>query len=153
MAGIFAKGTQLRYRTTPGSGAFDVIIANFKSTTGPTMRNEIFDTTTHNSSGVFREKTAGLVDAGDLSFAINFDPADASHSAAAGLLNMFSQRIENQYQIEFPNMGAVGAPGNSYWEFSAFVTQFEVSTPIDNVLEASISLTISDEPDFTQTVV
>ena len=72
---------------------------------------------------------------------IVYDPNNATHkNAALGLLNDLTSRTSVAYSIVFPTTPAVT------WSFTAFVTGFEPSAPVDGGLTASVSLKITGKP-------
>ena len=50
---------------------------------GPSLAQEVVDVTSHSSPGAFRQKVGGLLDAGEISFDINFGPTEPTHREAA----------------------------------------------------------------------
>ena len=131
MAGLAAAGTLLKMGSTP------VTIAQVYDISGPSMSADTEDVTTHDSSGLpWREKVATLIDAGDVQLSLYFDPDGATHKdATGGLLDIFSSRTLEPFEIAFPDTTDVA--------FTAYVTQFQPKAPIDGVLTADVTLTIS----------
>lgn len=143
MAGLFAKGTGLYV----GNGASPEVftkIANVKSISGPNYSVTVVDTTTHSTVGNFREKAAVLVDAGKVSFGVNFDPSDATLAPATGLFNDMSNLTERHFQLRFPPSDVL----NTRMNFSAFVTSHPFNFPVDNVIEGTVEFDITGEPTF-----
>lgn len=141
MAGLFAKGTGLFV----GNGASPEVftkIANVKSISGPAYNVTVVDVTTHSTAGNFREKAAVLVDAGKVSFGVNFDPSDATLAPATGLFNDMSNLTERNFQLRFPPSDASKTRCN----FSGFVVGHPFNFPVDNVIEGTIELDITGEP-------
>lgn len=137
MAGLFAKGTGL-YVGVSGSPLSFVKIANVKSITGPGYNVTVIDTTTHSTTGNFREKAAVLVDAGKLTFMVNFDPADPTLAPATGLIHHLENLTEKAFQVRFPSSDSTHARMNCI----GFVTDHSFTFPVDNVIDASISIDI-----------
>jgi predicted secreted protein len=138
---ISAYGTLLQRETFFGSGVY-VTVAEVKSMTGPGMKADVLDVTTHSSaaSGAWREKRASLLDPGEVSFPINLVPASAGHKA---LIADFVGRILTNYKIVFPD------PGLTAWLFpNCFLTNFSMKAEVDGVLEADLTLTLSGAPTF-----
>lgn len=136
---LAAYGTLIkRETTTPGTFA---TIAEVKSISGPNMSSDVIDVTTHSSaaSGAWREKIASLIDAGELSFDINFIPSAQGHK---DLRTDFTSRVKRNFQIVFPDAGP------TTWDIQGIVTSFEMEAPTDDVLSASITITITAAPDF-----
>ena len=139
-AAIPAYGTLLKRETSFGSGTF-VTVAEVKSMSGPTMKGDVIDVTTHSSaaSGAWREKIASLLDPGEVSFSINLVPASAGHKA---LLTDFTGRVKTNYKFVFPD------PGLTEWAFTGYTTQFSAKAETDGVLEADMTVTLTGAPTF-----
>ena len=143
MAGLFAKGTRL----LKGDGASPenfTAIANVKSISGPGFKVTVIDTTTHSTVGNYREKAPVLVDAGTLTFMVNYDPNDATLAPATGLINDLSELTTSNWQLQFPPSDSL----NTQMEFSGFVTGHPFTFPVDNVIEGNIEITIDGKPEF-----
>ena len=82
----------------PGKAGFGMVVSfgtATGTTTAATLTNvtgvsgldsevEVIDVTSHDSSGRYREKVASFIDAGQLTFDVNFDPNSATHRATTG---------------------------------------------------------------------
>lgn len=136
---ISANGTLLQI----GDGATPTeaftTIAEVKTIGGPTLSARMQEVI-HHSGGGWVDKLAILLDAGDVSFEINFIPTDATHSYAAGLLKDFYNKTRRNFKLIFPDAGT------TTWQFAAFVSEFESNAPSDNVLTASVTLTVTGVP-------
>ncbi len=144
MAGLFAKGTRL----LKGDGASPenfTAIGNVKSINGPGFKVTVIDTTTHSTVGNYREKAAVLVDAGALTFMVNYDPSDATLAPSTGLINDLSELTESNWQLQFP----LSDTSNTQMEFRGFVTGHSFTFPVDNVIDANIEITLDGKPEFT----
>jgi len=116
-------------------------IAEVKSISGPSMSTDVLDVTTHSSavSGAGREKIASLIDWGEISFDLNFIPTNSQHKQ---LLADLQARGKHNWKLVFPDVGA------TEWAFEGIVTSFENDMPVDDVLGASITITITTKPTF-----
>jgi hypothetical protein len=92
---IQSFGTFLK--TDDGAGNFTTI-AEVMNINGLQMSAKVDDTTTHSTGVPWRTKIATLLDAGTITFDINFIPTEATHSFSAGLL----QPDEAQFQTGVP---------------------------------------------------
>lgn len=117
-------------------------VAQVRSITGPGISANVVDITTHSATDPWRTKITTLLDAGDVSFEISFIPTDATHDHTSGLLLDFENRTLRNWQMVFPDSGA------TTWAFQAYVSKFSVTAPVDGVLTAAISLTITGKPTF-----
>ena len=123
-----------------GDGAVPEVfttIAEVKSLSGPGLTLETIDVTHHQSTGGWREFIGGLLDGGEVTFDVNFIPSNQTQD---NLWTDLQNRTLRNFELEFPD------PGSTTWSFSALVTGFEESAPIDDVLGASVTLKISGQP-------
>lgn len=132
-------GTLLKLGDGAGSETFTTI-AEVKDITGPGLSAEVADITHHTSPGAWREKLATLLDAGELTFDVNFLPVDATQGNATGLISLMKNRTKRNYQLVFTNSGA------TTWTLPAYVTGFEPSASLDEGLSASVTLTLAGQP-------
>lgn len=140
MAGRFAKGTKL-YMGDDDSPENFVLVAHVKSITGPGYNVTIIDTTTHDTVGNFREKAAVLIDAGQLTFNLNFNPDETTHdpTTANSMLGVLQNLQERYWELRL----ATGSnPGAEKMSFRGYVTSHSMNFPVDNVQEASITVEI-----------
>jgi len=133
---ISAKGTLLKRDGTT--------IAEVKDISGPSLSAEVADVTSHDSANGWREKIKTLLDAGEVTFDINFVPTGASHKDSDGGLlydlKTLTSAGTQTWSVVFPD----GL--STTWSFSAFVSGFDPSMPVDGPAEASITLTVTGEP-------
>lgn len=122
-----------------GSPESFATIAEVKDISGPSMELATEDVTSHSSTNGWREFIATLLDAGEVSFDINFVPTATTHSYSAGLLKDYANKTKRNFQIVFSG-------GSPTWTFSAFVTGFEPSMPVEGANTASITLKITGQP-------
>lgn len=139
-AAIPAYGTLLKRETSPGSGVY-ATVAEVKSMSGPSMKGDVIDVTTHSSAaaGAWREKISSLLDPGEVTFALNLVPASAGHKS---LLADFTGRVKTAFKFVFPDIGA------TEWLFSGYITNFGAKATVDGVLEADMTVTLTGAPTF-----
>ncbi len=131
MAKYAAYGTQL-YRGTSGAGTPYV---NIMSISGPGITLDTEDVTSHDSTSAWEEVVATILRSGEVSFEIAYDPATATHkNAGNGLLADLIARTATTFTLVFSDTAT------TEWAFSAFVTAFEPSMPVDGALTASVTL-------------
>lgn len=136
---ISAFGTLLQIGDG-GSPENFTTIAEVANISGPGLSLDAIDVTHHSSTGGWREFVGGLLDGGVVSLDINYDPTDGTHDASTGLIADMVARTVRNFQLVFPDTA------NTTWSFSALVTGFEPSEPVDNKLAASVTLKISGQP-------
>jgi predicted secreted protein len=137
MTNYSAFGTLLQI--DDGMGSFTTI-GQVVNITGPGLSQDRIDVTTHSSPGGWREKVGGILDGGEVTFEINYDPADATHNATTGLIDDLQNRILRNFKLVFPDTA------NTEWLFSALVGEFEPAAPHDGKLTGSVTLDISGPP-------
>lgn len=137
---IFGINTQLQLGDG-GAPEIFTTIAEVKTIAGPTFTNDIIDITNHDSLNGVREFLAGLTDPGDLTFGLNFQPNEATHSAATGTLSLLVSKARRNYRIVFPSAVAT-------WQLRGVITGHPVNFPIDDVLSADVTLKVTGIPDF-----
>jgi hypothetical protein len=137
MAGLFAKGTTLWVGTADSPSSFGQI-GKVKSISGPNFSVTTIDTTTHDTVGNFREFAAVLCEAGEITFTVNYDPSDATHAPATGLYSYMQALTEKAFQLRFPASDALATRMN----FNGFITGHPMQFPVDNVIEATITVKI-----------
>lgn len=128
---ISGRGTELR-RWNSSSGAWEKL-AQVKSITGPGMSRETLDTTTLDTTGGYRTFIAGLRDAGEISFAMNWyrDGYDLMKAD-------FESDVEANYEIVLPD------DEKTTLEFAGLVTAIPMTIP-EGVVEANVTIKISGE--------
>lgn len=136
MAGLNAFGTQLE-RSDMGEIPVFTAIANVTGFKGPKMKRDTSDTTAHDSPNHYREFIGTLIDAGEITCDINYDPAD--HDA---LIEDFEDTAARDYKLTYPLAA-------SEWALKAFLTGFEPEAPVDDKLAATITLKVTGKPDIT----
>jgi len=137
MAKYAAFGTTL-YRGTSGGGTPYV---NVMSISGPALSLDTEDVTSHDSTGAWEEVVGTILRSGECTLDIAYDPANATHkNAAGGLLADLAARTSTTFTLVFPDSGS------TEWVFTALVTGFEPSAPVDGALTASVTLKPSGQP-------
>lgn len=109
-------------------------VAQVRSISGGSLSLDTVDVTTHDSAGGWREFVATLIDAGEVSVEIVFDPDNATHTS---LRTDLVARTATTYSITFTDTTP------AVWTFSAFVTAFEPSAAVDGELSATVTLKIT----------
>jgi predicted secreted protein len=99
-------------------------IAEVLDIDGPSQALEQIEVTSHSSAG-WREYIAGLRDGGEVSFPVNFVPADQDDLRA-----LFDDGTTGSFKIVYPN---------------AIVTDWSTKSPVDGAVTDEIKLKISGE--------
>jgi len=136
---ISAFGTLLKI----GDGATPenfTTIAEVTNIGGPALSLDPIEITSHSSTGGWKEFIGGLLDAGEVSFDINYEPTEATHDASTGLIADMVARTLRNFQLVFPDAGS------TTWSFAALVTSFEPSEPVGDKLAAGVTLKVTGQP-------
>jgi len=133
MAKYDAYGTEL-YRGTSSGDAYGQVV----SLTGPGLSADVIDVTAHDSTSAWEEAVVGVLRSGEITMDIVWDPADAFYkNAGTGLLADFVARASITLTLVFSDSAT------TEWTFSAFVTGFEPSAPVDGFLGASVTFKLT----------
>lgn len=137
--GTSGFGTLLQIGDGGGTEVF-TSIAEVKSITGPNLSLETIDATHMTSPSGHREVLPSFKNSGEVGFDVNFLPGVGTQQS---LFTDWTNRTLRNFKLVFPDAGSTS------WKFSAYVTALSISAPLDDVLGASITLTISGAVDFT----
>ncbi len=132
---VSSHGTLLKL----GDGAEPEVfttIAEVKDISGPAMNLNMEDATSHDSQG-WREEIATLLEAGDISFDINY----TAHTTQEALQTAQYARERLNFQMVFPLTPTVTK------EFAGYVTAFEFSAAVEGILTASVTIRVSGAVD------
>ena len=132
MAGKTSQGTLLQRESSLGSASFTTI-ANCKSWSGPSTENAEIDVTSLTSTG--KEFIPGLIDYGDLTLELLFDPNNATHQ------QLFTDAEASPPTVTGWRIQFVTPTINFYW--SAFVKSFSISGEVDGAITGSLTLRLS----------
>lgn len=139
MSKYAAFGAKLQYETaTPGTYAD---IAGVRDIGGPAFSGDTVDVTTHDSPDRFREFLKTLMDAGEVSFDLVWDPEDAA--GQKHLLDQMVVATSANYRIVF------NTAADKKWGFVAFVTGFEPNNPVEGEISASVKMKVTGKPTLT----
>ena len=136
---ISAFGTLLKIGDGGAPESFTTI-AEVKDIGGPKLKSNTAEVTNHSSTDGWLEKIGTILEAGQVTFKINFVPTATTHSFSTGLIKDFVARTKRNFKLVFPDTGA------TTWSFTAIVTGFEPSEPVNGPLEADVTLDITGKP-------
>ena len=113
-------------------------IAKIKDIGGPGFNRGTHDASTQTTD--WGEIVPGIKMGGQVTFDINLIPTEGTHDQTTGLLKDFIDGIKRNFQLVFPD------PGNTVWQFAAYVLNFEPDAPVDGLLTASLTVEITGDP-------
>lgn len=118
-----------------------VTVAYVTNISGPGLSLDTEDVTSHDSTEAWEEVVATILRSGEITIDLEYDPNHATHkNASGGLLYDMTTRTSTTFSIVFPSSPTVT------WSFTAFVTGFEPSAPVDGALTASVTMKITGKP-------
>lgn len=141
-----SAGTQTAVAMTTTGAVFGEI-AEVISINGMSLKLDTVDVTTHQSPGGWKEYIGVSKDAGEISFEINYVPADATHDDTTGLIWDIDNRVIRSFHLVFPDNAADAS--KTCWKFSGLVTSFAPTAPHDGKLSAAVSVKVSGVPILT----
>ena len=130
-------GYGVTLETTTSTGVLS--IAYIRSISGPNADINDVETTTLDSTGGFRTFIAGLIDGGEVTAELIYDPSVESHKT---LGTRFKARTLATYTITDPSTTAGSA-------FSAYVKSMGREIPLDDVITCSVGFKVSGNPGYT----
>ena len=115
--------------------------ANVKSISGPSLKLDTVDVTSHDQTTAWEEVIGTILRSGEVTMELVYDPANATHKyAAGGLLYDLAARTAIEFTLVFSDVAT------TTWTFSAFVTGFEPSAPVDGALTATVTFKLTGAP-------
>ena len=129
--------------TSDGSGIVTALtdIAQISSLSGPNLQASTIDVTTHDSVNATREFVSGLIDAGEFTVGLVFDPNVVTHIA---LWNDLVARTSASFALHFPTLLGVS------WGFEGFVTGFgPIEAQPDGAVTTTATIKLSGAPNVT----
>ena len=139
MAAISSFGTLLKIGDGAGTEVFTTI-AQVMDINGPGLSQGTQEVTPQTAANRARVHIATLLDGGEVTFDINYEPAGATHDQTTGLIKDMTDGTLRNFQTIFPDAAT------TTWSFAAFITGFEPTAPVDGALTASVTLKISGLP-------
>jgi predicted secreted protein len=128
--GYLAFGTTLSWNSQA--------LAEVVNLTGPSMKADAKEMTSHDSTGGFREYLSGLKDGGEITLDLNFVPGDTNGIIA--LVADYKAGTARTAVITGPTAAAFT------WTATAIVTSVEPSFPFDDKLGISVTLKLTGVP-------
>lgn len=125
------------------------IIAGVGDIDGPNRSINVTERLTHSTGSAYKGKDPGMIDAGQLQFPVNYDPANESHGDVEvyGLGYLFKNRVKRTWWI-------VSAPNDDgtrdVRSFRGFVSEMGESHPVEGRDMVDVTVEI-DGPITTET--
>lgn len=125
------------YREGATSGTFEEI-AQVASITPPQPERETVEVDELDPPGEVRKKLVGLIDPGEVTVTLNFDPENQGHLA-----------LEQDFRDGQPRQYRIKLPSGYGWTFTGIVTAYspqEISA--GDVVQAEVTLTLTGVYEF-----
>lgn len=132
--GILAAATVTNLSGGAAGTEIFTTIAEITNISGPQNTLELIDATHMESPDAFREYIPSLLDGGEISFDLNYLPADANQ---LGLRDDLLARTRRNFHIVWTDTGGTTDL------FSGYVTDFTPSAQIDDKLSASCTIKVT----------
>lgn len=130
MAFTPGKGTTISVTTANSTAGGYTAIAQVTSITPPAMAQGEVEVT--HLGNTWRQFIPTVLDGGEVTFTIEWDPAAASH---VELLNSFTTQISPYWKVAFPDTGTADA------QFVGFLKGFEFGeATVDSVMTANLTI-------------
>jgi hypothetical protein len=123
-----------------GSPEVFATIAELLDIEGPSLELDTEEVTSHASTDGWAEYIGTILDAGEVTFDVNYVPTNATHNASTGLIKDMVNRTKRNFQIVFSDSG------NTTWAFTALVTKMGPAAPVRGALRGSVTLRITGKP-------
>ena len=130
---ILAKGTSISVGDAASPEVFTEITEAAEINPANPETDDI-ENTTHNTTDAHRTYQPGLIEPGDMSFLLHFDPANTQHVA---LETDRAARTTKNYKVSVPT-----SPADTQ-VFPAYPKSVERITPIDNLYDRRVTLKVS----------
>jgi Lambda phage tail tube protein, TTP len=130
--------------TVNGSGLITALtdIAQISSLSGPNLQAETIDVTTHDSPSAIREFVSGLIDPGEFTVGLVFDPNVATHIALYN--DLVARTSAVSFALHFPTLLGVS------WGFEGIVSGFgPIEAEPDGAVTTSVTIKLSGAPNVT----
>lgn len=115
-------------------------IGQLTNITGPGTDAADVDTTTMDSSSNFRTFVSGLIDPGEMTLSVMYDPALASHKTLYRAQQNRTQKVFTVYH---------GSSTGDTDVFTAGVKSVGREIPMDNMITCDFSLKVTGKPGYT----
>lgn len=112
-------------------------VAQVRDISGPGATLDTIEVT-HRDSGGVKEYVGGLLDNGEVTFDIIYDPDDTTHDDGAnGLQGLQIAKTVKQMRLTLPD----ATP--TTFTFNALVTKFEPKAPLNDAFTADVTLKVT----------
>ena len=115
-------------------------IGYIRNISGPGVTANDVDTTTLDSSSNYRTFAAGLLDPGEVTFGLVYDPTAASHTRLA-------RYMDTRYLATWKVME--GSSAGTLTTFTGYIKGMGREVPMDDVITCDVTVKVSGKPGYT----
>lgn len=114
-------------------------VAQIRDLSGPAAEADQIEVSHRGSR--YRRYVAGMVDGGEVTFDVVFDPDHASHdpTISGSMYDLLESGEVSSFRITFPGVGNDVTTAT----FDAFVSGFEINSPLEDGITADLTLKIT----------
>lgn len=141
---VSVKPTRLQLDASATSAAASwVTVAEVIDLAGPNPSRDEVDVTAISSTSGYRSFIhSGFIDAGEITFSVNYNPKDATHvstgSTGSGLTGMLASGSTKNWRIQL-----AGSSSGQFISFPAYVQTFNPSFSVGEQVRADITLRVT----------
>jgi predicted secreted protein len=138
--GAGSTGVTMGASTDTTAGVAFGAVAAVKGMTGPGLKLDTIDVTTHDSTGAWEEHVGGILREGEIKLDLVYDPAANTQdfTDTGGLGYRYKAKVLSHFKIIFPD--------TTFWTFPGYVTGYEPSAAADGALTAAVTCKITGAP-------
>ena len=129
-----ALSTKLRIGDGENPEVFTTVL-DVRELSAPNLQLGTENTTNHSQDDFWEQMAGTLLDGGDVSLMVLYDPSDPTHQQ---LLADIQARTIRNFEMQFP-----GDTTNALWAFSGFFTAFQPQTPTDALLKVNCTIALT----------
>lgn len=141
-------GLQLSW--DPAGGTAFAAIAQVKDFTGPSISRGDIDVTDHDSPSGYKQYLPGLVEGGEFTWTLGWDPHNTAHGqgVGTGLIGDFEQ---DGCTLPTFRARAVTCLGTADWTWAGYVKGFTPAYPVEGELTSDVTVKVNGKPTLTVT--
>jgi hypothetical protein len=131
---------------TPVAETFTTV-AEVGDIKGPQLTRDTMDVTSHDSPDDYEEFIATIKKSGEVSFPVNWVPADPTHDGSTGLMAAYEDGNTRNWRLVLTD----DEVDPSMLAFSGFVDDMSTAMPVNGKLEADVKIKVIGKPILTIT--
>jgi predicted secreted protein len=135
---VLGYGIELRVGATTAATDATVLLGGLTDIPAPSFTRETLDVTAHDSPNGFREFIGGLKDPGEMACALNWTPGNDTHDI---IIAMMDEDVPRVFEVTFTQVDPAVT-----CTFTASLTTFEPTGPVEGQLTASLTLRVTGVP-------